>query len=70
MTIALKSTAYSVQAATDYLSRRNALHKLSEPVICLFACPHHGADWRERRSRRINAFNRSRLSLWSEPPDL
>lgn len=43
-----------VEAATAYLTSRNALHKLAEPVSCLMGNPRHGEALRRQRKAPTN----------------
>lgn len=63
----MKTTQQSHAAALAYLVKCNALAKLAEPVLVLFANPHHGQAWRARRARRILARRHAPVVLWSVP---
>jgi len=63
----MRTTPQSHAAALAYLVSRNALAKLAEPVLVLFANPHHGQAWRLRRDRLTQAMHHAPVSLWSVP---
>lgn len=63
----MRTTPRSHAAALAYLTSKNALHKLAEPVLVLFANPHHGQAWRVERQRRILARRHAPVVIWSVP---